>query len=241
MHQRPPADPARSFLSEQPWFSLLAVHEQAQALALCGSENFGRGEMVQRRRSLNTSWHGVMQGRVELRLPAAASRKYAPHLVLPGQWFGEDMRSPAGTAVFDAVAVTPVSLAVLPLALFRSLMDSNDVFCRHFAAVFWERLAQVQHSVAMCSGTRVERVAAAIISHWNEPDGAQEHWIEVNQGILARFCGLSRQRTNYCLRDMERDGLLERGGRRIRILDRLRMEHLAWQYIQPSTASPLGS
>lgn len=235
MPHRSSLDPACAFVAQQSWFGVLAPAQRAQALALCGTEHFSRGETVQRRRSANTSWYGVMEGRMELRLPAAASRKYAPHLVEPGQWFGEDLRAPSGTAVYDAVAVTPVVLAVLPLDFFRTLMDSNYAFCRHFAAVFWERLAQVQHSVAMCSGTRVERVAAAIISHWDGTGtGGQDHWIEVNQGMLARFCGLSRQRTNYCLRDMERDGLLERGGRRIRILDRMRMEHLAWQYVQPT-------
>ena len=46
---------------------------------------------------------------------------------------------------------------------------------------------------------RLVKAAAGDADHLAGVDGTgtagQDHWIEVNQGMLARFCGLSRQRT----------------------------------------------
>jgi CRP-like cAMP-binding protein len=191
------------------------------------------GEPIQRRNDTHAGWWGVASGRVEIRLLSASGSRYVSQVLRSGDWFGEDLREPPGPSPYDAVAVQRCEIGMLPLGFFQQLMRGNDAFCRHFAMAVWQRWTQLQQHVLASSGSRIERVAAAIVMHWSDPqDGGEGHpandrWVRVNQASLARYCGLSRQRTNSCLRDMELQGLLERGGRRIRIVDLQRMQSLA--------------
>ncbi len=238
MRENARPDQMRRFLRAQDWFGMLLPVEQTEVLGRASLECFACGEVIQRRRSANHYWYGVMEGRVELRLATDASRKYAPHVVPAGHWFGEDLSDTDGVALFEAVAVAACAIAALPSPLFPALMQANAEFCRYFAGVFWQRLAQIQHSVALCSGSREERVAAALINHCDEDVRNGLAWHEVNQAMLARQCGLSRQRANLSLRHLEQEGLVERGGRRIRILDRRGLETLAWQCLPPPIRTP---
>ena len=229
------------FVQSQDWFSTLTRAEQAQAESLCEMSRYEPGEAIQRRNDAHTGWWGVASGRVEIRLVSATGSRYVSQVLRSGDWFGEDLREPAGLSPYDAVAAQRCEIGMLPVSFFQQLMRGNDAFCRHFAMTVWQRWTQLQQHVLASSGSRIERVAAAIVTHWSGPqdsdDGsgpddvadraANDCWVRVNQASLARYCGLSRQRTNSCLRDMEVQGLLERGGHRIRIVDLQRMQSLA--------------
>jgi CRP/FNR family cyclic AMP-dependent transcriptional regulator len=128
------------------------------------------------------------------------------------------MRSPGP----DIQALRPSAAGMLPVADFHWLLDHSIGFNRFVMSLLNERLGQfIVASEADRSSDPDARVANHLLALFNPAlcPGVDE-LLRITQQELAYLVGLSRQRVNKALRDLERRGVVrvEYGG--VRLLDR---------------------
>jgi len=122
---------------------------------------------------------------------------------------------------YDGIALRESQIAYLPKALFASLLDNSIAFNRYLLMQLNERLAQfiatVEHERLLGPEGRLAKIIAQLFNPVLYPGSRSE--LQISQTELSYLTGLSRQRANQALQNLERQGVLEIAYGAIRILD----------------------
>lgn len=211
-----PQDRAR--LENDHWIAGLAPARRQAVLENLVSQGFPPGAYLYRMGDPPNGLHCVLEGEVRLVDYGGQGAETVAIMVRPVFWIGEVSVIDGLERPHDAVTATPVRIARLSMAAIAALTHEDPGFWRDLGVLACahqrmglRRAARLQTEPAM---VRLARHLAAAAAH--EPGGA----VRVTQQDLAHAIGVSRQRINVLLGELEAMGLASCSYRLIRLPDR---------------------
>ncbi len=171
-------------------------------------------------------WIGVIDGLVKICVSLPGGGMSTLVGVPSSGWFGEGTLLQHGTWRFDGVAVRDTRIACMPRETFEWLQRTSLPFNRFLVTHINARLSQVIGLVAydrlLGPQARVARCLAGMFDTRLYP--RIDKVVKLNQREVGLLAGVSRQRANAALHQLEQEGLLkiEFGGLTVLDLDGLR-------------------
>ena len=171
-------------------------------------------------------WVGVIDGLVKMSVSQADGRHATFTGVTAGGWAGEGSLLKSGPWRYDGVAARASRLACVPRHTFERLLNTNLRFNRFLLSHLNARLSLfiglVEYDRLLGPSARVARCLASLF----HPDLYPRigNFVQLSQEEIGLLSGVSRQRTNEALHELEREGLLrvEFGGATVLDLNGLR-------------------
>jgi CRP/FNR family transcriptional regulator, cyclic AMP receptor protein len=218
--------PTAAELSLIPWLAGLEPHHHLRACAALQVGDARAGDYVVRVGRPVTYWFGLIDGLLKMSNETQDGRSITLIGVPPGGWFGEGTVLKQENYRYNIQALRPSVVAGIPVETFHWLLDQSIAFNRFVMNQLNERVAQfiaARESDRMTSPEA--RVAAGLAGLFNPVlyPGAS-NILRITQQELANLVGLSRQRVNQALRELEQRELvrIEYGGLRVKDLNALR-------------------
>ena len=220
LHKRRRA-PDAGELAGIPWLALLLPVERAQAVAGLIVGDAQPGDYVCRVGKPVTYWFGVVEGLLKMSGDNSQGLPMTFTGLPPGGWFGEGTALKREPYRYNIQALRKSVVAGLPVDTFHWLLDHSIGFNRFVMDQLNERLGQFIAAREIDRMTnpdvRVARSLAALFNPVLYP-GVGEI-LRITQQELAYLVGLSRQRVNEALSNLQAEQTIriEYGG--LRVLD----------------------
>jgi CRP/FNR family cyclic AMP-dependent transcriptional regulator len=220
LHQRK-RNPTPAELAGIPWLRVLEPRERAHAESGLTVGDALPGDFVCRIGRPVTYWFGVIEGLLKMSSDNAQGQTMTFTGVPPGGWFGEGTALKRESYRYNIQALRRSIVAGLPVDTFHWLLDHSIAFNRFVMDQLNERLAQfiAAREIDRMSNpdVRVARSLAALFNPVLYPGVGDI--LRITQQELAYLVGLSRQRVNESLAELQAQGAIrvEYGG--LRVLD----------------------
>jgi CRP-like cAMP-binding protein len=219
---RPATD---SELDAVPWLQLLETAERARAARDLRVAEAASGEFVCKIGRTPNFWFGVVDGLLKMSNDSSLGAPITFTGVPPGAWFGEGTLLKRERYRYNIEALRKSAVAGLPVQTFEWLLERSIPFNRYVMNQLNERLSQFiaarEIDRITDADTRVARSLASLFHPVLYPGVGR--LLRITQQELAYLVGLSRQRVNEALQQLQREGAIqiEYGG--VKVLD---LEHL---------------
>src|SRR6267142_826712 len=167
-------------------------------------------------------WFGVIEGLAKMSITTADGRAATLTGVTTGGWFGEGSLLKTGEKWrYDSIALRETRLACIPRRIFTELLATSLGFNRFILAHLNARLSLfislAEFDRLLGPDARVARCLASLFDADLYPH--TEPLIQLTQDEVALLSGVSRQRANKALHELEAGGLLQIEFKGIRVLD----------------------
>ena len=155
-------------------------------------------------------WVGVIDGLIKMSVSQADGRLATFTGVTAGGWAGEGSLLKPGLWRYDGVAVRHSRLVCVPRYTFQRLLTTNLRFNHFLLSHLNARLSLfiglVEYDRLLGPSARVARCLASLF----HPDLYPRvgNFVQLSQEEIGLLSGVSRQRTNEALHELERAGLL---------------------------------
>lgn len=218
------------------WFGGLPAALQRAILLRSRMRSFDKGQVIGLEGQAPVGLSAVLEGQVQIVRHAGMADEALIYVGGPGFWFGEYalLADEAPRALVSVIARTRASVLVLPKQEFERIVEEEPRYLRDFTRLAVARLAVFLRAYVQVSSLATEirlRGQLALLTQMKAEEASSRGPVDLHlsQADLAAIAGMSRQRINPMLRDLARQGLIELGFRRIRILqpDRLFDDNLA--------------
>jgi CRP/FNR family cyclic AMP-dependent transcriptional regulator len=209
-----------------PWLQALLPDECARVLADMKVAEVEVGELLCRVGRPATFWFGVIEGLLKMSNDSPSGVPITFTGVPPGGWFGEGTMLKREVYRYNIQALRKSRVAGLPVDTFHWLLDRSIPFNRFITHQLNERLGQFIGAREIDRlndpDSRVARSLATLFHPVLYP-GVGE-LLRITQQELGYLVGLSRQRVNQALHNLQDEGLIriEYGGLRVLSLNGLR-------------------
>ncbi|NJM43281.1 MAG: Crp/Fnr family transcriptional regulator [Brachymonas sp.] len=218
--------PTEDEMRSIPWLQALEPQHQLRARAALQVGEAKAGDYVVRVGRPVTYWFGLIDGLLKMSNETQDGRSITLIGVPPGGWFGEGTVLKQENYRYNIQALRPSTVAGIPVETFHWLLDQSIAFNRFVMNQLNERVGQFITARESDRMSKPEaRVASGLASLFNPVlyPGASKV-LRITQLELANLVGLSRQRVNQALSELEQSGLvsIEYGGLRVGDLDALR-------------------
>jgi len=227
LHQRRRA-PTPAELAGIPWLSRLTPEEYAIAVPELQISEAQPGDLVCRIGRPVTYWFGVVDGLLKMSSENAEGQAMTFAGLPPGGWFGEGTVLKRESYRYNVQTLRKSLVAGLPVDSFHRLLDQSIGFNRFVMNQLNERLGQfiAAREIDRMNNPdlRVARSLAALFNPVLYPGVGEV--LRITQQELAYLVGLSRQRVNEALANLQERGLIriEYGGLRVLDLEGLRTQ-----------------
>jgi CRP/FNR family transcriptional regulator, cyclic AMP receptor protein len=203
------------------WFRALAAEHQAMILASAYAEHLEGGAWIARRQEPSDYWIGVHSGLIKLAIYNASGRSCTLSGVPPGGWFGEGSVIKRELRKYDVAAIQPSLVMFVPSETFHALLDSSLPFTgfviRQLNNRMGEFIASIQNSRLLDVDARVAQSLAQLFNPDLYPDTGRT--LAISQEEVGLLAGVSRQRINQALQNLERLQILQLSYNQIEVLD----------------------
>jgi CRP/FNR family cyclic AMP-dependent transcriptional regulator len=211
------------------WLKTLPLELQGQVQASMIQRLLLPGDLLLAPGERPAGWYGVLKGFLSVTHEGVGAPLLSSGLPRRA-WYGEHLLLADRKCDCRLVACIPTLVVTLPQATFQRLLQHLE-FCRFVMDVQTQRLLALRERLVWPRGLGTNgRVALRIAGLFDSELLFQgEFGVELTQSALSAFLGLSRQRTNSALKQLERVGEidLEYGGVRVRNPQRLAQRALA--------------
>ncbi|WP_407655477.1 Crp/Fnr family transcriptional regulator [Burkholderia alba] len=215
------------------WFNALAPEHRALVVAQSHAEYREAGDWVARRQAPSDYWIGVSQGLVKLSIYNASGRGCTLSGVPSGGWFGEGSSIKRELRKYDVIAIQRSLILYVPTATFHTLLDSSLPFSgfviRQLNNRMGEFIASIQNSRLLDVDARVAQSLAQLFNPALYPDTGAT--LAISQEELGMLVGVSRQRINQALQNLERLGVLRIAYNQITVVDPARLAAVGMEQI----------
>ena len=241
-------DPTPGELAGIPWLRVLGPGDRDRAARELTVGDALPADYVCRIGRPVTYWFGVIEGLLKMSSDNAQGQTMTFTGVPPGGWFGEGTALKRESYRYNIQALRKSVVAGLPVDTFHWLLDHSIGFNRFVMDQLNERLGQfiaAREIDRMANpDVRVARSLAALFNPILYP-GVGEI-LRITQQELAYLVGLSRQRVNESLAQLETQAMIrvEYGGLRVLNLEALRSGGVpakARASVQPASPAALQS
>ena len=221
-----PSARLRRMLDASAWARALPPADVDRVVAETSVRACPAGGLVCRKGEAVEHWIGIVDGLVKMASVSVDGKPMSFTGIGTGGWFGEGSLLKDEPRRYDIVALRDSLVAYMPRATFARLLDTNFAFNRFLLTQLNERLGQfialVEHDRLHGPEARLARSLAGLYNPVLYP--GLRATLPVSQEELGQLVGLSRQRVNQALKQLEREGLVrvEYGGVTVLDLARLR-------------------
>ncbi len=198
--------------------ALTALREEDPAFdKVVSTHRYTRGEQVASPEELSSRMFMLMSGRINMVCTNNEGRRLVIATLEPGAIFGEGALDNTNDANVFAESVDDVAVWVIPASEARSMTMQYPILGWGMLQTYGLRLLQVENSLEDVAYKKLpERLAALLV----ELDTDNSHTIRgVSHQALADRLGTYRETVSAILRDFKRQGMVELGYRRIRLVD----------------------
>lgn len=215
-HSHARSSPAE-LLGEAPWFGLLEPRLQSLILRSVSEKALATDEALVRRGDPSSHWFGITSGLLHMVLTDRDGRDTTLACVGAGEWCGEGSLLRAERRRYDATALMPCRVLLVPAEAFATLRAESLAFNHYLQGIMNDRMAGFVSLLRAGRLLSVEQRVAHCVAMLAVKTGAASGLLALGQQQIARLCGLSRQRVNAALQRLQVEGLLalEPGGVRV--------------------------
>lgn len=214
-----------------PWFSELGDEERRLLLdaarerdLLAGTYLFRRGDAIA---ETGCGLCVLTKGRLKVATGDRRGNEFIFGFCSPGVWFGEESAIRRRTHRYDAFAIEPVSVLVIPQPRFRALLDESPRLTAAVAALLAKRVeslfTMVECRVLLTTRERVARHLFGMVRNGFKPRLSRSGIVPVSQDQLAMMIGVSRPTLSKELRFLADAKIIEIRYSRIHVLDVVRL------------------
>ena len=192
---------------------------QRDVAARCDVLRYRKAERVYDAGDDTGGLFGVVEGRLEIHMPAKDGRPTLSYVTGPGFWTGDLAALTGRQRRISILAGSDCTLLRLTRAAMTSITDSQPGAWRSFAVLSAINLAVALDVIeAMRCTDPVDRVAATLFNlAFSNPGGTLP--IEISQAELGALTRLSRSAVNRAIGNLEARGLVRVAYSRIEIVD----------------------
>ena len=191
-----------------PWAQQLTEELRRRVLAETAIRDVPAGGFVCRKGDPVDHWPGVLDGLVKLASVSPEGKSVSFTGVPTGGCFGEGSLLKSEPRRYDAIALRDSRIAFVPRNTFTLLLDGSVAFNRFILIQLNERLGHfigmVEFDRSLGPNARLAKELAALFNPVLYPGSGKT--LPVSQEELAHLVGLSRQRVNQALRQLDRSG-----------------------------------
>jgi CRP/FNR family transcriptional regulator, cyclic AMP receptor protein len=181
------------------------------------THRYERGATVATPEALAQRMYVLMSGKVNMVCTNNEGRRLVIATLEPGAVFGEGALDSSGDANVFAEAVDDVALWVIPSGEARNMTMQYPILGWGLLQTYGLRLLQVENSLEDVAYKKLpERLATLLVELDDDGSGVIKG---VSHQALADRLGTYRETVSAILRDFKRQGLVELGYRRIRVVD----------------------
>lgn len=193
------------------WAQSLTTEQLQRVEASIVERSVASGRHACRKGEPVDHWIGIIEGLVKMASLSPAG-KLTTFTGLPaGAWFGEGSLLKEEPRKYDVIALRDSRIACMPRATFNWLLDNSIAFNRFLLLQLNERLGQfiglVEYDRLLDVDARVARCLAAMFNPYLYPETGMQ--LQISQEEIGYLSGVSRQRVNRALKNLDRAGLLE--------------------------------
>jgi CRP/FNR family transcriptional regulator, cyclic AMP receptor protein len=227
-----PAELARLF-GNCAWFRALEADHRQMVLATSHAAHLESGAWIARRQEPSDYWIGVHSGLIKLAIYNASGRSCTLSGVPPGGWFGEGSVIKRELRKYDVAALRPSLVMFVPSATFHALLESSLPFTgfviRQLNNRMGEFIASIQNSRLLDVDARVAQSLAQLFNPDLYPDTGRT--LAISQEEVGLLAGVSRQRINQALQNLERLQIVRLSYNQIDVLDLERLSAFGQEQI----------
>jgi CRP-like cAMP-binding protein len=181
------------------------------------TQRYERGALVAAPEALAQRMYVLMSGKVNMICTNNEGRRLVIATLEPGAVFGEGALDSTGDANVFAEAVDDVAVWVIPSGEARNMTMQYPILGWGLLQTYGLRLLQVENSLEDVAYKKLpERLATLLVELDDDGTGVIKG---VSHQALADRLGTYRETVSAILRDFKRQGVVELGYRRIRIVD----------------------
>ena len=213
-----------SVLARVGLFAELSADELAVLWVRLRRRMFAKDQIIFAEGDPGTSLYLVETGRVKISLASPEGKELVLNILGPGDFFGELALLDGEPRSADAVAQEPSQLLLLGREDFVSFVESSPMVAMGLLTAVgrWlRRSTQVARDGALLDvPSRLARVLLDLAEPRGEPVDEKSMVVapRLTQSELAAMIGATRESVNKSLGYFERQGIIRRDGRMIRIL-----------------------
>jgi CRP-like cAMP-binding protein len=178
---------------------------------------YGRGDVVATPEAMATRMYVLMSGKINMICTNAEGRRLVIATLEAGAVFGEGALDSAGEMNVFAEAVDDVAVWAIPAGEARNMTMQYPILGWGLLQTYGLRLLQVENSLEDVAYKKLPERLATLLIELDE-DGSQVIKGVSHQALADRL-GTYRETVSAILRDFKRQGLVELGYRRIRLMD----------------------
>lgn len=187
-------------LEKAPWYITLGEEEQQLVQRSSSEKLVPTGGLIVRTGDPSTHWIGVIKGLVQMSVTGSDGRETTLGCVGETQWCGEGSLLKRERRRYDAIALRPSRIALVPIETFLHLRHVNLPFNHYLQDLMNARMSSF---ITTLEADRLlgpeQRVAKCVTTLCRHAQDNRDIALDITQHDLALICGLSRQRTNACL------------------------------------------
>ncbi|MCX7897273.1 MAG: Crp/Fnr family transcriptional regulator [Rhodocyclaceae bacterium] len=208
------------------WAQKLTAEERARARAGMIERRVPAGGFICRQGETPTCWIGIIEGLAKMSSDWVTGKTASYAGIPTGGWFGEGSLLKPEPRRYDVIALRDTRIACMRKETFQWLLDHSIPFNHAIIEQINERLGQfiglLESARLHDTDTRVARSLAVMFNPVLYP--GQNLTLTISQEEIGHLAGVSRQRVNRSLKQLEDAGFLriEYGGVTILDLEGLR-------------------
>ena len=220
------------FLRQVPYFAELDDAARADLVRRLRVRSYVAGETIVVEGWPCAGLSFVVRGHVRLFRSAPDGREQVLRVIGPGRTFDDAAVFDEGPSAESAAALGPATVGLVPVSVFRGLLDRHPQVVRAAARILASRqraLGQVVEELALRDVTA--RVAGLLLGcagrHEHMVEGAAEACVRITHQEIATMIGSVREVVQRALKDLERAGAVKLERARIEILDLNTLERIS--------------
>ena len=208
MANSPAADRGRKLLEKCTLFSSLDETARREIAAYAQPRIFSTGEPICRIEDRGDSMMAVVVGTVRISRPTVRGKEIILADLRPGELFGEIALLDGRPRSANATALTNCELMVLERRDVLPFLNRNPAACLKLMEFLCARIRRSDERMADIAFFNLPvRLAKTLLSYQPQSRGAMK--LSLSQSELAEMAGATREKVNRCLRDWQRQGILE--------------------------------
>lgn len=183
---------------------------------------YGKEAVVFRKGDPGDALYAVINGSVRVSANAANADEVFLNIMQPGDSFGEIALLDGMKRTASAIALEPTELGVIDRGSFLRLLEEEPAVAIHLLQLFCERVRWTSELVEDSAFLPVPARLAKRLLYLAEHHGSEVVkgvQLNMSQGHLSQFLGISRQIVSRYLHQWLENGWLELGRGKITILD----------------------
>lgn len=203
-----PADRGRKLLEKCVLFSSLDEKARRDIAAYAMPRNFSAGEPICRLGDHGDSMMAVVVGTVRISRPTSRGKEIILADLRSGELFGEIALLDGKPRSANVVALTNCELIILERRNLMPFLERNPIACMKLMEILCARIRRSDERMSDIAFFNLPiRLAKTLLNY--QPDARAGAKLSLSQSELAEMAGGTREKVNRCLRDWQRQGIIE--------------------------------